>query len=196
MIQLRELLRRMLLMLSISGLIHCHVTPRVYPSMNHHMSFRQRKSVSNNGKMKKWLSARKCSILSSILVFPPFSSQGNMHKCDQDLTKIYMVLNPKLLRDLVTIMGSLEVHLVGQEDIHQAGTLVEDTITLIGEVKEGVAMAAGLILLKGEGHLMVPAACLVVVLAEEVVVAMESEPQLIPSKGVHMVGLALVVAQT
>ena len=160
------------------------------------MSFRQRKSANNNGKMKKWLSVRKCSTHSHTLVFPPFSSLGNMPKCGQDQTNQFMALNPKFLQDLPIIMGSPEVHLVGQEDILLVGTLVGDTITRIVQVKEEeVVMEVGHILLKGGGHLTGPIVCLVAVLVAVVPAAM-LELQIIPNKVVHMGAQQLVVART
>ena len=159
------------------------------------MSFRQRKSANNNGKMKKWLSVRKCSTHSHTLVFPPFSSLGNMPKCGQDQTNQFMALNPKFLQDLPIIMGSPEVHLVGQEDILPMGTQVEDTVTQIEQVKVVLVMAVDLILLKGGGRLMGPIVCLVVVLVAVVPAAM-LELQIIPNKVVHMGAQQLVVART
>lgn len=159
------------------------------------MSFRQRKSANNNGKMKKWLSVRKCSTHSHTLVFPPFSSLGNMPKCGQDQTNQFMALNPKFLQDLPIIMGSPEVHLVGQEDILPMGTQVEDTVTQIEQVKVVLVMAVDLILLKGGGHLTGPIVCLVAVLVAVVPAAM-LELQIIPNKVVHMGAQRLVVART
>ncbi|KAL9316068.1 hypothetical protein ACSQ67_017069 [Phaseolus vulgaris] len=130
---------------------------------------------------------------------PPFSSLDNIPKCGQDQINKFMALNPQLLQDLLIIMGSLEVHLVDQEDILPMGTKVEDTITQIEEVKVVVVMVLDLILLKGGGHLMGPIACLVVVLVVMVVVvaaAMELELRIIPNKVVHMGVQQLVVAQT
>ena len=106
-----------------------------------------------------------------------------------------MALNPKLLQDLLIIMGILEVHLVGQEDIPPVGTQVEDTITQIEEAKVVVAMAVDLILRQDEGLLMGPIVCLVVLLEAAVAVAMELELQIIPNKVVHMGDHQLAVAR-
>ncbi|KAL9319594.1 hypothetical protein ACSQ67_011433 [Phaseolus vulgaris] len=105
-------------------------------------------------------------------------------KCDKVLTTLFMGLNQELLQGLAIIMGSLEVPLVGLEDILLVGTLVGDTITRIVEVKEEevAVMAVGHILPKGGVHRMVQVVCLVgpvVVLVVGVVVAMELELQII-----------------
>ena len=161
------------------------------------MSFRQRKSGSNNdNKMKKMPSVRKCSTLNNTTVFHPFNNQGNlMAKCDQVQTKICITHSPQLLEDLAIIMVSLEAPLVGQEDTPQVGTPVGDTTTQTVEVKaEEVVMAVGLILLKAEEHLMDQVACLVPVLAA-VPAAMELAAPIIP-KAVRMVAQGLAVVQT
>lgn len=164
------------------------------------MSFRPRKNVSSNDKMKKMPSVLKCSILSSIHVCPPFSRLGNnTPKCGKVLTTLFMGLNQQLLQDLAIIMESLEVLLVGQEDILLVGTLVGDTITRIVQVKEEeVVMEVGHILLKGGVHLMGQVVCPVgpvVVLVVGVEAAMELELQII-LKVLLMVDRQLGVDQT
>lgn len=172
-------------MVNISGLIHYHVILRVYPNMSHHTSSRPRKSASSNDKTKKMPSVLKCSILNSIRGCPLFSRLvSSTLKCDKVLTTLFMGLNQELLQGLAIIMGSLEVPLVGLEDILLVGTLVGDTITRIVEVKEEevAVMAVGHILPKGGVHRMVQVVCLVgpvVVLVVGVVVAMELELQII-----------------
>ena len=172
----------------------------VYPNTSHRMSFRPRKNVSSNDKMKKMPSVLKCSILSSIHVCPPFSRLGNnTPKCGKVLTTLFMGLNQQLLQDLAIIMESLEVLLVGKEDILLVGTLVGDTITRIVQVKEEeVVMEVGHILLKGGVHLMGQVVCPVgpvVVLVVGVEAAMELELQII-LKVLLMVDRQLGVDQT
>lgn len=145
--------------------------------------------------MKKMPSVLNCSIHSRILDFPQFSRLGNMVKCGKVLTTLFMALNQQLLQGLTIITVSLEVLLVGQEDILLVGTPVGGTITQIVEGKAAAVMAVGHILLKDGAHLMHLVACLVGVLVVEVVVAMELELQVI-LKVVHMAVLQLVVAQT
>jgi hypothetical protein len=156
------------------------------------MSFRPRKSVSSNGKMKKMPSVLKCRIHSSIPVFLRFN-RVDMPKCGKVLTTLFMALNQQVLQDLAIIMGSLEVPLVVQEGILRVGTPVGDTIIQIVEVKEGVrVMAVDHILLKGGGHLMGLVVCLqelVVVLVVEVAL----ELQIILKVVLHMVDRLLVV---
>lgn len=165
--------------------------------MKHHMSFRLRKNVSNKGSMKKMLSVRNCSTSSSMVGFPPLNSLGrHIHKCVQALISPCIVLSPRLLQGLATIMGSLEDLLVDQADIPQVEQ-VGDTTTLIVVVKVVVVMVVGHILHRGELHHMAQVVCLVHLhMGVEGVVAMELVVQII-LKVVHlMVVLVLVVVRT
>lgn len=164
--------------------------------MNHHTSSKQKRSVSNNGNMKKMQNVRNCNTHSNIAFHPISNLDKHMPKYGLDLTSPFMVHSPWLLEGLATITQSPVDPPEVQTDIKLVETLVEDTATLIGVVKVvGVAMAVAHILHKdGVVHHLVLVVCLVLVPGVEAV-GTELVVQTI-LKMVHMVVLVLVGGQT
>lgn len=135
MIHHREFVRRMHLMLNISGLTLYLVIQRAYPNMNPRMSFKQRKNVNNNDSMKKQLKGRNCSIHLSMHDYLPSNRLGKLIlSFDQDPTSSFIAPSHQWLLDQVTTMENLEVLLGVQTDTSRVEIQVGDT-TLIVEVK-------------------------------------------------------------
>lgn len=146
--------------------------------------------------MKRMQNVRNCSTLSSIPASHRFSNLAkHIPKCGLDLTNLSMVLSPRLLQDLATIMVSHAGPPEGQADTHLVGTLAVDTTIQVGVLKVAeVGTAVAHILHKGGEHHMVLVAYLVQVLGVEAVV-MELVAQTI-LRMVPMVALQQVGAQT